>query len=112
MKYNVYELHPRFRKGYVYKGKTEPKIVMTLDTGDLNYYEYMEKNWYEGLCWSDEVQNNLKLDELYYVVAEDLSDFCVLSLHKGHAFWDTAEHDNRVVIAVELGLTKEQAYIL
>ena len=109
MKYNVYELKPRFRGGYVYKGKEPPKLVMTLDTGDEDYYTFMENHWYHDYCYK--VEDKLELDKTYYVINEDFTDFSVLSLHKGHTFWDCAEHDDRVVIAVEFGLSHEQTYI-
>lgn len=112
MKYYVYDLHPRFCGGYVYKGKEPPKLVMTLDTGDEDYLTFMKNHWYEDYCYKIADESGLELDNTYYIVDEECKNFYVLSLHKGWTFWDGAEHDERVIIAVELGLSKEQACIV
>ena len=100
MRYNIYELHPRYVDNKIYKGNDMPKVMLTLDTGNQKYYQYMEENWYSELVWQEEIINQLELNQTYYAV------------YKGHTFFDTAEHDERIIIAVELGLTKEQAHIL
>ena len=112
MKYNIYELHPIFANNKIYKSKTAPKLVLTLDTGDKKYYQYMEENWYSNLVWKEDIVGQLNLNRTYYVVSEDYTDFGVLTLYKGHTFFDTAEHDERVIIAAELGLTNKQAHII
>ena len=112
MVYNIYKLQPRFIHNGIFKGKNPPELVYSLDTGTISYCDFMNENWYDTLVWQEDIQEALELDIKYYVVAEDYSDFGVLVLHKGHSFFDTAEHDERVVIAVELGLTHEQAKIL
>ena len=112
MRYNIYELHPRYIDNKIYKGNNAPKVVLTLDTGNQKYYQYMKTNWYSELVWKEKIVDLLKLNQKYYVVSEDYTDFGVLVVYKGHTFFDTAEHDERVIVAVELGLTKEQAHIL
>lgn len=110
MRYNIYKLNPRFRSNKVYKGKKAPELLATLDTGDKTYLEYMDKCWYQEYCYK--IPQELELDITYYVIDEKFEHFYTLTLHKGFTYWDVAEHDDRVIIAVEFNLTKKQAHII
>lgn len=110
MIYNIYELKPIIDDiGKVWKGKESPKIIATINTGNQTYYEYMD-DFYDKHYREDWV-DSLDLDTTYYVINEDINQFSVISLHKDFCFYDEAEHDERVIIAVELGLSNNKAYI-
>lgn len=112
MTYYIYELKPSYINEKVYKGKNPPFQVTTIEIPDnMTFCDYMDKYYYNKLCWTDIFQD-LEIDKKYYVFRGGFSDFSTLSLYKGFAYWDAAEHDERVVIAAELNLTKEQACIL
>jgi hypothetical protein len=113
MKYNFYKLNPRHRNGRVYKGTKPPQIVASLDIPeDMEYWDFMNKNYYSNLVYDDNFMKDIELNKHYYVISEDKKHFGVFSAYKGFSFWDCAEHDDRIVIAVELGLSKEEAHIL
>ena len=112
MVYKIYELHPIYKGGYVYKNnKMRPKVIATLDTGDETFSHFMEQHYYHKLCWEESFMGGMKVDEKYYVVPEEGYHCYVFSPHLGYAFWDSAEHDERVVIAVELQLDEDKMYI-
>ena len=112
MIYNFYELHPIINGNEVYKNpKKKPHIVATINTRNQGFIEYMEENFYHGLCWDKEFMGNMELDNYYYAVPDSGYGCYVFSPHLGFSFWDIAEHDDRVVIAVELEMDSNKMYI-
>lgn len=112
MVYKVYELHPIYEGGYVYRNdEVWPKVIATLDTGNVSFFDFMEHQYYQGLCYDKSFMGEMKMDETYYLIPEEGYHCYVFSPHLGYAFWDSAEHDERVVIAVELQLDKDKMYI-
>ena len=112
MIYNLYELHPIITENGVYKNhKKKPCIVATVDTHNQGFFEYMEEHFYHGLCWDEEFMGNMKLDDYYYVVPDSGYECYVFSPHLGFSFWDIAEHEDRVMIAVELEIDSDKMCI-
>jgi len=112
MIYNFYELHPIITENGVYKNlKEKPRIITTIDTHNQGFIEYMEENFYHSLCWDEEFMKNMELNNYYYVVPNSGYKCYVFSPHLGFSFWDCAEHDDRVMITVELDMDRDKMYI-
>lgn len=118
MKYNFWEIDTiSDMKGHVWKSQIAPILVQTLeipstdkDSGLINYME-------ENLYFNDDLTHSnwmdpFKVDGTYYVIDEDFTHFYLFEVYKGCCYFDVAEHDDRVHIAVAFDLTKEQAHIL
>ena len=113
MKYNFWKIDVICTEdGKVYPGKNEPVQVQTLEVDTEDFFQYMQEHYDTELVWNDDWMEPFELDEYYYVIDEDFTQFHVFSAHKGYTFYDTAEHDDRVRIAVAFKLTKQQAHIL
>lgn len=113
MIYNFYELHPVFLEDGVYKNPyKKPIIATTLNTGDQDFLTYMDEHYEKELCWDDDFMDNFNINEKYYIVPDDGYDCYVFTAYKGHTFYDGAEHDERVVIVVELGLDKDKMHVI
>ena len=114
MLYYFYELHPIITThGLVFKNPDEePKIVYTLEVPDnMIFFDYMKEYLYDKLIYEDNFCKSFELDEKYYVVPSEGYYCYVFEMHKGYCFYDCAEYDERVVIAVELELNSDKMYI-
>jgi len=114
MIYNFFELHPIITSnGFIFKNSdAEPRIVYALQIPDnINFFNYMQNHLYNDLVYNEDFYKSFELNKKYYVVPDKGYDFYVFEMNKGYCFYDSAEHDERVVIATELELDSNKMYI-
>lgn len=101
MLYNVYKMYPIINGDKVFRGRTRPILVTTFDTGDKLFIPYMLDTYeYTPVPLSP---------SLYYVVNDKCNDFYTLFYQDGLFYWDGANYKERLIIATELDLTRDQA---
>ena len=112
IKYNFWDIDVKCDSlGRIWKNKKEPILISSIEI-DSDYFTWMQENAQDTLVYNFEWMDKFELDKTYYVMNEEKTEFWIFSIHKGYIYYDTAEHDDRVKIAVAFNLTKEQAHIL
>ena len=96
MKLDFYDINVEFKDNKVY-GK-DKKLIYTMNFDNQISLEDFIDIFEEYNLYLDEVQDNFKLNETYYIIQDDNEIFGVISLNKGWTFIDCAEHDDRVII--------------
>lgn len=112
IKYNFWDIDVKYDTlGRILKNKKEPVLITSIEI-ESNYFTWMQENAQNILVYNFELMNKFELNKIYYVMNEEKTEFWIFSVHTGYIYYDTAEHDDRVKIAVAFNLTKEQAHIL
>ena len=112
IKYNFWDIDVKCDSlGRIWKNKKEPILISSIEI-DSDYFTWMQGNAQDTLVYNFEWMDKFELDKTYYVINEEKAEFWIFSVHKGYIYYDTAEHDDRVKVAVAFNLTKEQAHIL
>lgn len=100
MIFNVYKMYPEIIGDRVFMGKKRPELKLTIDTAQKSFIEYM---------W--EHDNPPLTPDTYYIMSEDKTEYYVLWNTEGIWYWDGALYIDRLAIATELDLTRDQARI-
>lgn len=91
-------MYPEIIGDKVYMGRKSPQLIKEIDTGNEYFISYMF---------------NYKIDlspHKYYVVNKDRTEYYVL-WYDGCWCWDGALYQDRLIIATELDLTRDQAWV-
>ena len=100
MIFNVYKMYPEIVDDHVFMGKKRPELKLIIDTAQQSFMEYMQEH-----------DNPPLTPDTYYIISEDKTEYYVLWNTEGIWCWDGALYIDRLAIATELDLTRDQARI-
>lgn len=81
-------------------GTRAPELKLEIDTQDKYFLEYMREN-----------DNPNLVPDAYYVVNKERNEYYMLWNEYGYWCFDGASYQDRLVIATELDLTRNQARV-
>lgn len=100
MIFEVYKMYPKIVQGHVFMGTRAPELKLEIDTQNMHFLEYMYEN------------DNLNLiPDVYYIVNKERTEYYMLWNEYGYWCFDGASYQDRLVIATELDLTRNQARV-
>ncbi len=100
MIFEIYKMYPKIVQGHVFMGTRAPELKLEIDTQNMHFLEYMYEN------------DNLNLiPDVYYVVNKERTEYYMLWNEHGYWCFDGAPYQDRLVIATELDLTRNQAQV-
>lgn len=100
MIFEVYKMYPQILQGHVFMGTRAPELKLEIDTQDKCFLEYMRAN-----------DNQNLMPDIYYVVNKERTEYYMLWNEYGYWYYDGASYQDRLVIATELDLTRNQARV-
>lgn len=98
MIFEVYKMYPKIIQGHVFMGTRTPELKLEINTQDKCFLEYMREN-----------DNPNLTPDVYYVVNKERTEYYMLWNEYGYWYFDGALFQDRLVIATELDLTRNQA---
>lgn len=100
MIFEIYKMYPKIVQGHVFMGTRTPELKLEIDTQGKCFLEYMRAN-----------DNPNLTPDVYYVVNKERTEYYMLWNEYGYWYYDGASYQDRLVIATELDLTRDQAQV-
>ena len=100
MIFEIYKMYPKIAQGHVFMGTRAPELKLEIDTQDKCFLEYMRENDNPNLA-----------PDVYYVVNKERTEYYMLWNEYDYWYFDGASYKDRLVIATELDLTRNQARV-
>ena len=100
MIFEIYKMYPKIVQGHVFMGTRTPELKLEIDTQGECFLEYMRAN-----------DNPNLMPDVYYVVNKERTEYYMLWNEYGYWYYDGASYRDRLVIATELDLTRNQARV-
>lgn len=100
MIFEIYKMYSKIVQGHVFMGTRTPELKLEIDTQGKCFLEYMRAN-----------DNPNLTPDVYYVVNKERTEYYMLWNEYGYWYYDGASYQDRLVIATELDLTRDQAQV-
>lgn len=100
MIFEIYKMYPKIVQDHVFMGTRAPELKLEIDTQGKCFLEYMRTN-----------DNPNLTPDVYYVVNKERTEYYMLWNEYGYWYYDGASYQDRLVIATELDLTRNQARV-